>query len=145
MAECDYAGKSTTNQYWLLSGCSLTSGDNDLTWHPHPTEFVPYSDVKVQGTGDLSGLGYTVFKWTSGGGILSAQQWAHLMGFFSGDEPSVDVCVRTRTDKWSVNAFGEFEYEYCWFTAKMHRPRAEPYPNYRFRNIEILFSHAVRL
>lgn len=91
MAECGITGKSFNNRYWLLSGCALTGGDNLLAWNPHPTEFAPYSDVKVQGTGDLVGLGYTQFKWNIGNGILSAEQWAYLMGFFTGDEPSVDV------------------------------------------------------
>ena len=142
MSECGYVGKTTQNRYWLLSGCALSCGDNLLTWNPHPTEFVPYSDVKVQGTGDLAGLGYTMFKWTSGNGILSAQQWSHLMAFFSGDEPSVTVCVRTRTDRTTTNAFGEVEYSYEWYVAKMHRPTAEFRPSFRPRNVEIIFTHA---
>jgi len=91
------------NRYWLLSSltftttctlstvASLTGGDNALTWNPHPTEFVPYGEIKAQGTGDLTGLGYAQFKWTSGDGYLTAQQWAYLMSFFTGDEPSVDI------------------------------------------------------
>ena len=135
------------NRYWLLSDCTLTTaslltgGENELTWNPHPTEFVPYSEVKVQGTGDLTGLGYAQFKWTSGDGFLTARQWAHLMGFFSGSEPSVSVCVRTRTDRWSVNALGEYQFRYQWFQAVMHRPTAEFAPGDRLRNVEVVFTH----
>jgi len=91
MSECGATTKTTNNRYWLLSGCALTGGTNGLTWNPHPTEFVPYSDVRTQGTGDLTGLGYAQFKWTSGDGWLTAEQWAYLMSFFTGGEPSVDI------------------------------------------------------
>ena len=144
------------NRYWLCSqltlstdagwttgcGCSLTGDENELTWNPHPTEFSPYSEVKIDGDGDGTGLGYVNFKWTSGDGILTAQQWNYLMGFFSGNEPTADVCVRTRTDTIAANALGAYEYEYKWYFAKMHRPKATPHPSFRFRDVEILFTHA---
>jgi len=121
---------------------SLTGDENYLTWNPHPTSFAPYSDVKIAGDGDGIGLGYATFGWTSGDGILTAEQWNYLMGFFSGSEPTTDVYVRTRTDTITTNAFGEYEYRYMWYTAKMHRPQADPYPPFRFRNVKILFTHA---
>jgi hypothetical protein len=139
------------NRYWLVSSCTLTTaseltgGENGLTWNPHPTEFVPYSDARVQGTGDAAGLGYAQFKWTSGDGWLTARQWAHLMGFFSGSEPSVSICVRTRTDRWSVNSLGEYQFQYRWFEAIMHRPIAEFGPDFRLRNVEIVFTHATEV
>ena len=134
-----------SNRYWLVSSLSLTGGDNPLTWNPHPTRFAPYSQTKTAGTGDLRGLGYAQFVWQSGEGILTAEQWYYLMSFFSGDEPSVDVYVRTRTDRAVVNALGDYEFEYRWYYAKMHRPTAEPYPAFRFRNVEIIFTNATEV
>jgi len=145
------------NRYWLCSqitlstsggwstscGCALTADaeNNGLTWNPHPTEFLPYSEVKIDGDGRGSGLGFANFKWTSGDGMLTAEQWNYLMSFFTGNEPTADVCVRTRTDTITTNALGEYEYLYRWYFAKMHRPRGDPYPPFRFRNVEILFTH----
>jgi len=150
--------RTTNNRYWLCSevtlsvegglsvttGCGLTGdGDNPLEWNPHPTEFVPYSDVKFTGDGDGVGLGYTTFKWTSGNGILTAEMWDYLMSFFTASEPTANVYVRTRTDTIITNALGEYEYNYAWYFAKMHRPKGDPYPPFRFKNVEILFTHAV--
>jgi hypothetical protein len=145
------------NRYWLVSiftftsdimlttSTSLTGGENELTWNPHPTEYTPYSDARTQGTGDLTGLGYANFKWTSGDGYLTAEQWAYLMNFFTGSEPSVSVYVKTRVDECETNFLGEYEYSYRWFQAKMHRPTAEFGPDFRLRNVEIVFSHATEV
>lgn len=133
------------NRYWLLSNLSLSGGENALTWNPHPTEFAPHTEVKVSGTGDGVGLGYFSFKWTSGEGILSATQWNHLMSFFSGWEPSIDMFVRTRTDRTVMSAGGYREFEYLWFSVVMWRPQAEPYHGFRYRNVEIVFTHATEI
>lgn len=132
------------NEYWLLSDLSLSDGTNPLTWNPHPTEFAPYSEVKVDGEGTGTGLGFFAMKWTSGEGILTPTQWNYLMSMFSGWEPSADVYIRTRTDLIaSAPAPSEYghEFDYRWFSVKMWRPRGEPYPGFRYRNVEIGFTH----
>jgi len=90
------------NRYWLVTcatfstitdfcGGEIDGAVNGLTWNPHPTDYYPYSEVKISGDGDGTGLGYANFKWESGDGILTAEQWAYLMGFFTGGEPTVDI------------------------------------------------------
>lgn len=83
------AGLSVT--YTFTTGCDISADTNELTWHPHPTEYYPYAEIKIQGTGDGTGLGYANFKWSSGDGFLTAEQWAYLMSFFTGAQPTVDV------------------------------------------------------
>lgn len=86
------AGGLSTS-YTFTTGCDISvEGDtNELTWNPHPTEFYPYAEVKTQGTGDLTALGYVNFKWTSGDGYLTMEQWRYLMNFFTRSQPSVDI------------------------------------------------------
>ncbi len=131
------------NEYWLLSDLSLSGGDNPLTWNPYPAEFYPFSETKVDGTGSGIGLGLFQFKWTNGDGILTPTQWDYLMGLFTGWEPPADVYVRTRTDLIVTDSYAEHgrKYDYQWFSAKMWRPQGEPYPGFRYRNVEIIFTH----
>lgn len=84
------AGGLSTS-YVFTTGCNTSADTNELTWNPHPTEYYPYAEVKVQGTGDLTGLGYANFKWSSGDGYLTMEQWRYLMSFFTSTEPSVDI------------------------------------------------------
>lgn len=127
--------------YFIATSLSL-SDEGALDWCPYPTEFYPQSEIKVDGDGDLVGMGLFNFKWTSGDGMLTATQWNWLMAFFSGWEPSIEVYVRTRTDRVTQDSLGDDVFDYRWFQAVMHRPKGEPYHGYRYRNVEIVFTHA---
>lgn len=130
------------NEYWLLSNLSLSEGTNLLTWNPYPSEFQAYSETKVDGTGVGIGLGFFQFKWVAP--FLTATQWDYLMSMFSGWEPSADVYVRTRTDATLASASGTeggYMFLYRWFSCKMWRPAGEPCPIFRYKNVEIVFTH----
>jgi len=142
------------NRYWLttcatfstdisdFSGGEVRGATNGLTWNPHPTEFYPYGEVKMTGDGDGVGIGYIHFKWTSGDGILTADQWRYLMSFFAGNDPTAIVCAKTRTDRTALDALGVREYAYQWYRVRMHRPTADTVPGFRYRNVEIVFTFA---